>query len=77
MPKEDTRTNIEKVTEFMDFVAMGQFFVIDCITQRAQYIIDNEEEVRKDWPPMHFINVDAWIDAAKKWFEQNPKLKRQ
>lgn len=63
------KTNIEFVTEFMNFSSQGalaQLFVIQALNYYAATVIKNQDQLRKDMKG-GFINAEAWIRTAHEY----------
>ena len=68
-------TNEKLVSKYMKWGSpMNQMFLIDAISKQAAQIVEDPEEVKKqfresgtDW----WLNPDAWIQSARDWIECN------
>jgi hypothetical protein len=68
-PRTPEKTNLEVVTEFMEWgSALNQAFVIEALTRYAKQITSNPDEVRKAMAnsPLH---PESWIKCASDWME--------
>ncbi len=59
-------TNSETVNNFMDFVPLGQVFVMDALHKLAEAVLRDKENLRKTMKNS-MINPDAWIYTAEEW----------
>lgn len=61
------KTNVEKVTEFMEFgSSIRQAFVMEAINRYAKEVVNNAPQIREGMKHS-FISPDAWIAAAAEW----------
>lgn len=61
------KTNVERITEIMEFSKAGplaQSFIICAIEKYAAQVADNADEIRESMKNS-FIDGDAWIRTAK------------
>ena len=61
------KTNVEKVTEFMEFGSpLNQAFVMEACNRYSAELLKDMNAVRKSMKNS-FINADAWLDCAQNW----------
>ncbi len=66
------KTNVERVTEFMNFGSpLNQIFIMESVRRHVEDILLNADAVRAAMKDS-FINADAWIQCAQEWKKQNP-----
>jgi hypothetical protein len=73
MKRKEQKTNVETVTELMEFSNFGplaQVFVIDALCKMSEAVAESKVE---DYPDTGFIHPEAWIGVAK---EIREKLKK-
>lgn len=72
LPKSPHATNVEKVTQFMEWGSpMNQIVVMLAVEEYVTKILDNKERVRKEMKDS-FIHPEAIIAACEEWRKQNP-----
>jgi hypothetical protein len=63
------KSNVEKVTEYMEFGSgMNQAFLMEAVDRYAKQIAANEAEVIKKMDKS-FISGEAWVQSAKQWLK--------
>ena len=71
------RTNMERITEFMEFGSpLNQAFVMDAVTRIAERILADPDAMKAAMEKNgshNFINPDAWIQCAEQWKRENPE----
>lgn len=72
MNANQQKTNVEKVTDFMEFGnPMKQVFVIEAISRYAKEVQNNRVTLKTQMKDS-LIHPDAWIACADEWVKQNP-----
>ena len=65
------KTNLQKVTEFMEIgLGTNQAFTLEAIDRYAKQIIANKEKVIKEMDKS-FISGGAWVQSAEMWVKIN------
>jgi hypothetical protein len=59
-------TNSQSVNELMDYVPLGQVFVMEALHKLAELVLRDEKKLMKEMKN-HIIAPEAWIHAAKEW----------
>ena len=62
------KTNIEKVTEYMEQSPLNQIFVIQALNNWAIRINDDEENTIKQMKKS-IIDGQAWVNCANDWLK--------
>jgi hypothetical protein len=62
----DMKTNIEKVTEYMEQSPLNQVFVMQAIDMYAKQVSDDKEEIIKQME-RSIIDGQAWVNCANDW----------
>jgi len=62
------KTNIEKVTEYMEQSPLNQIFVIQALNNWAIRISDDEENTIKQMEKS-IIDGQAWVNCANDWLK--------
>ena len=62
------KTNIEKVTEYMEQSPLNQIFVIQALNSWAIQISDDEENTIKQMEKS-IIDGQAWVNCANDWLK--------
>jgi len=62
------KTNIEKVTEYMEQSPLNQIFVIQALNNWAIRISDDEENTIKQMKKS-IIDGQAWVNCANDWLK--------
>ena len=60
------KTNIEKVTEYMEQSPLNQVFVMQAIDTYAKQVSDDKEEIIKQMEKS-IIDGQAWVNCANDW----------
>ena len=60
------KTNIEKVTEYMEQSPLNQVFVMQAIDMYAKQVSDDKEETIKQMEKS-IIDGQAWVNCANDW----------
>ena len=60
------KTNIEKVTEYMEQSPLNQVFVMQAIDKYAKQVSDDKEEIIKQME-RSIIDGQAWVNCANDW----------
>ena len=60
------KTNIEKVTEYMEQSPLNQVFVMQAIDAYAKQVSDDKEEIIKQMEKS-IIDGQAWVNCANDW----------
>ena len=60
------KTNIEKVTEYMEQSPLNQVFVMQAIDAYAKQVNDDKEEIIKQME-RSIIDGQAWVNCANDW----------
>ena len=69
MEQAKYKTNVEKVTEYMEFGSgMNQAFVMEAISRYSQQIWQNKDQVIKQMDNS-FIHGEVWVQCAKDWLD--------
>ena len=60
------KTNVEKVTEFMEFGnPLKQVFVLEALRHYTKHVKENEAELKAQ--TNSFVNGTAWVGCAYDW----------
>jgi hypothetical protein len=73
IPSETKKTNVERVTEYMELSkhgALSQMFVIEAINRYADQCANLTDEQKQGFAN-GMINADAWQAVAKEWEDTN------
>ena len=62
----DMKTNIEKVTEYMEQSPLNQVFVMQAIDMYVKKVSDDKEEIIKQMEKS-IIDGQAWVNCANDW----------
>ena len=60
------KTNIEKVTEYMNQSPLNQVFVIQAVDMYAKQVSNDKEEIIKHMEKS-IIDGQAWVNCANDW----------
>lgn len=67
MQLKTRKSNVEIITEFMEFCptgAMGQMFIIDALTKYSNHVLQNERQALEEMAG-GFIPGEVWVATAR------------
>jgi hypothetical protein len=64
MKKLSHLNNVEKAKLFFDLFPDEITIAINVINSMCEAIVEQQEELRKDWPKFHLISANCWIQIA-------------
>ena len=70
MPRLKYKTNNQIMRKVAtDAGDMGLIFARTTLMDKCKEILDNEDELRENWPTNHIVTADYWIAAARQVHE--------